>query len=51
MNAIRKLRSKNYEQVIEIQVPVRFYWTEDGYDGFEFGSLEGCSRYVLHGKL
>ncbi len=47
MNKVRKLRSKNYKQVIEIQVPVRFYWATEGYDGFEFGPLDGCSRNQL----
>lgn len=47
MNRIRTLRSRNYKKVIEVQVPVRFYWDKDGYDGFEFGSLEDCSRYQL----
>lgn len=45
MKNISKLRSNNYERVIEVRVPVRFYWTKDGYDGFEFGSLEGCTKY------
>ena len=47
MNKIRKLRSKTYPQVIEVQVPVRFYWNEEEYDGFEFGPLEGCTRHQL----
>ncbi len=47
MNKIRKLHSKNYDKVIEVQVPVRFYWVKDEYDGFEFGSLVDCSRYQL----
>ena len=46
-NLISKTHSKYYKQIIEIKVPVRFYWTEDGYDGFEFGSLEGCSKYQV----
>jgi hypothetical protein len=42
------MRSKNYSGIIEIQVPCRFYWDKDGdYDGFEFGSLGGCSRHEL----
>lgn len=44
---ISKLRSKNYEKVIEVNVPIRFYWVHDGFDGFEFGSLEKCSKYQI----
>ena len=44
---ICKLRSRNYSQVIEVKVPVRFYWSKDGYDGFEFGPLVECSSYQL----
>lgn len=52
MKGISKLRSKHYPLVIESKVPVRFYWADDGhsnldYDGFEFGSLEGCSKYQV----
>jgi len=47
MNLIRKLRSKNYDTVIEVRVPVRFYWADDGYDGFEFGPLEGCTKHQI----
>ncbi len=46
---IRKLRSKYYDKVIEVNVPVRFYWNKGGseefYDGFEVGPLDGCSKY------
>jgi hypothetical protein len=51
MNNIRKLRSRNYGKVIEVRVPVRFYWDKEGYDGFEFGPCAGCSQYeyrLLH---
>lgn len=44
---VRKLRSKNYKTVIEVRVPTRFYWTEDGFDGIEFGPLKGCTKYCL----
>jgi len=26
-----------YREIIEVTVPVRFYWTDDGFDGIEFG--------------
>lgn len=43
----RKLRSHSgaYKQVIEVRVPVRFYWAEDGFDGVEFGPLRGLNKY------
>ncbi len=28
-----------YKEVIEIRVPVRFYWNEEGFDGIEFGEF------------
>ena len=43
---IRKLRSKIYKKIIEVRVPVRFYWTEDGFDGIELGPLD--ERYTKH---
>jgi len=30
------ISSKNYVRVIEIRAPLRLYWTENGFDGFEF---------------
>lgn len=45
MNQVRKLRSKYYTKILEVNVPVRFYWT-DIYDGFEFGEFkEGLTKY------
>ena len=37
--SVRTLRSKSYKKVIEVTVPVRFYWSEDGFDGIEIGPL------------
>lgn len=38
--ALRKKRSKNYKDVIEVNVPVRFYWNKDDtFDGIEIGPL------------
>ena len=34
---IASIPTKNYSEVIEIRVPVRFYWDEDGFDGIEMG--------------
>ena len=36
---VRKLKSKFYKKIIEVRVPVRFYWDEDGFDGIEIGPL------------
>lgn len=37
MNEIRKVKSKTggYVKIIEINAPIRFYWTENGFDGIE----------------
>jgi len=47
----RKLRSRTgyYSKIIEILVPTRFYWDEDGeFDGIEFGPYhQTVSRYQL----
>ena len=34
---IRAIQSENFKQVIDVAVPVRFYWNEDGFDGVSFG--------------
>ena len=38
--SVRTLRSKNYKKVIEVRVPIRFYWSEEGFDGIEMGPLK-----------
>ena len=47
----RKLRSRTgaYSKIIEILVPTRFYWDEDGeFDGIEFGPFNRpISRYQI----
>ena len=42
-----KIRSKLYKQIIEVRVPVRFYWDEDGFDGIEFSPLAKLNKYQL----
>ena len=37
---IASIPTKNYKEVIEVRVPVRFYWDEEGFDGIEFGKFE-----------
>jgi len=37
---VASIQTKNYKEVIEIRVPVRFYWDEDGFDGIEFGEFK-----------
>lgn len=35
---VRVLSSPNYQTVIEVNMPIRFYWNLDGtFDGLEFG--------------
>lgn len=47
----RKLPSRTgaYSKIIEILVPTRFYWDEDGeFDGIEFGPFDRpVSRYQI----
>jgi len=41
MIEIASIPTKNYKEVIEIRVPVRFYWDgEDCFDGIEFGEFK-----------
>lgn len=44
---VKKIRSKNYPLVIQVNAPVRFYWSKNSYDGFEFGPLDHASRHQL----
>ena len=38
---VASIRTQNYKEVIEIRVPTRFYWNEDGsFDGIEFGEFK-----------
>lgn len=36
---IASIPTKNYTEVIEVRVPIRFYWNEDGFDGIEIGAF------------
>ena len=45
---VRKIRSRNYKKIIEVTAPIRFYWSEDGFDGVEFGPFdEKISKYQI----
>lgn len=38
---VASIPTQNYKEVIEVRVPVRFYWNEDGsFDGIEFGEFK-----------
>ncbi len=37
---VASIQTKEYKEVIEIRVPIRFYWDEDGFDGIEFGEFK-----------
>jgi hypothetical protein len=40
MIEIASIPTKGYSEVIEIRVPIRFYWNEDNsFDGIEFGEF------------
>lgn len=37
---VASIPTENYKEVIEIRVPVRFYWDKEGnFDGVEFGEF------------
>ena len=47
--AAQKVRSKYYDKIIQVNVPVRFYWAEDGFDGIEFGPfMKPVPQYQIH---
>lgn len=38
---VASVPTKNYKEVIEIRVPVRFFWNnDDTFDGIEFGAFQ-----------
>ena len=38
---VASIQTTHYKEVIEIRVPVRFYWSPDGsFDGIEFGEFK-----------
>jgi len=41
--AAQKIRSRTryFDKIIQVNVPVRFYWAEGEFDGIEFGPFEG----------
>ena len=53
MIEVASLPTQNYKEVIEIRVPVRFYWDQDGkFDGIEFGefhtTLQEWEKDMVH---
>ena len=46
---LARVRSKTrYFEIIEVRIPVRFYWTEDGFDGIEIGPFaDDTTQYEL----
>ncbi len=43
----RKIPSKFYTKIIEVNTPIRFYWVGDDFDGVEFGPLNKATPYQL----
>jgi len=43
----QKLKSKSggYSKIIQVNVPVRFYWASGEYDGLEFGPFDNLTSY------
>lgn len=37
---VASIPTENYKEIIEIRVPTRFYWDEEGFDGIEFGEFK-----------
>ena len=38
---VASIQTENYKEVIEIRVPIRFYWNkDDSFDGIEFGEFK-----------
>ena len=42
-----KIKSDIYTKIIQVNVPTRFYWTEDGFDGLEFSAIPRTTRHQL----
>ena len=40
MIEIASIPTKGYKEVIEVRVPVRFFWDEEGFDGIEIGKFK-----------
>ena len=41
MIEVASIPTVNYKEIIEIKVPIRFYWNEDdSFDGIEFGEFK-----------
>ena len=36
VGAVKSTPTKNYTEVIEVSLPIKFYWAEDGFDGISF---------------
>lgn len=43
-----KIKSNIYAKIIQVNVPIRFYWHEDGFDGIEFGPIPTTTKYQLN---
>jgi hypothetical protein len=44
----QKVRTPLYDLVIQVNVPVRFYWSDDGFDGIDFGPIPKTTKYQLN---
>ena len=40
MIEIASVPTVGYKEVIEVRVPVRFFWDKDGFDGIEIGEFK-----------
>ena len=48
---VKKLRSKIYPKVIQVFLPTRFYWNENGFDGIDFGPMPETTTSYQHRLL
>ena len=36
VETVKSIPTSNYAEVIEVNLPIKFYWAEDGFDGVSF---------------
>lgn len=41
------IKSNIYNRIIQVNVPTRFYWNENGFDGIEFGPIPKITKHQL----
>jgi hypothetical protein len=49
--AARKIPSRFYTKIIEVNTPIRFYWVGKDFDGIEFGPISPLATPYQHRLL